>query len=415
MGNNAETAIATATISTIIDLVSNVWQGDVTLPKAMAEQFINDTEMLNKERILVKDNFDGTMTFTRNNIVSVVKEDGHKYEMPDFSNQVKAHIQSALNGGKSCNIMLTGPMGTGKTEFVYEIAKQMGDLRVFQINGSETLTPMDFYGSMVVKVDKTTGQNYTDFEKGILYQAFIEGTEVDANGNQILYNADGTVNTDGTGEPKVIGKPAIFFLDEFAAMLSETFLAIFNRAMQIPRKDGESRSIEITGDNNRIVKSHPAMCMFFAGNTVGTGNNGKYQMSYTAQSNKMDESTLNRMASGYKFGYNLDAERNIAMGLLNDDYEVEKLLKLRDDMRTMYVNEKVERLFSTRTIVQICNTAKTYRKAGFKNWITDAIKSTIFNMLPETDQNAWNETVRAIWNVDFMADERKTKQKYFYL
>ena len=415
MGMTTEmTATATATISTIIDLVSNVWQGDVTLPTAIAEQFIGN-ETLDNERILVKNNFDGTYTFTRNNLTASVPVESHKYEMPEFADKVRCHIKSALNGGKSCNILLTGPMGTGKTEFVYEIAKEMGNLKVFQINGSENLTQMDFYGSMVVKVDNKTGQNYTDFDKGVLYKAFIEGTEVDNDGNQILYNADGSINTDGTGTPKVIGKPAIFFLDEFAAMLPEVFLGIFNRAMEVPRNDGESRSIEIVGDNNRVVKSHPAMCMFFAGNTVGTGNNGRFQMSYTAQSNKMDESTLNRMASGFKFGYNLKAERNIATGLLNDDFEVERLLKLRDDMRIMYVNEKVERLFSTRTLVQICNTAKTYRTAGFANWITEAIKSSIFNQLPENDRNAWNETIRAIWNVDFIAEETNDKASYFYL
>jgi MoxR-like ATPase len=402
-----------ATISGIVELIANVWQGDVTLPKNVAEQFFKDGETLNKERIIIKDNFDGTFTFTRNNIVSTAKENGHIYKMPSFADEVKCLMKSALNDGKSYNFMLTGPMGTGKTEFVYEIAKEQG-LKVFQINGSETLTPMDFQGSMAVKVDEKTGQNYTVFEKGVLYRAFIEGTEVDENGNQILYNADGTVNTDGNGFPKVIGKPAIFFLDEFASILPEVFLGVFNRVMEIQRNSADGRYMEIAGENGKVIKSHPAMCMFFSGNTVGAGNSGKYQMSYTAQSNRMDESTLNRISVTYAFGYNKVAERNIAMGLLNDDFEVEKLLKLRDDMRNLYRNEKVERLFSTRTIVQICNVAVAFRKAGFNDWITRAIKSSIFNQLPENDKNAWNETIRAIWNVDIMGSMQKEKNEYDY-
>ena len=414
MNNNLTATATTATITTIIDLIAKVWQGDVTLPKNTANALI-DVEQLDKEGIIVKDNFDGSMTFTRKNIVANNKVNGHKYEMPSFADEVRGLLKQAIDGKHSCNILLTGAMGTGKTEFVYEMAKEMGFARVYQVNGSEGLTAFDFFGTMAVDVDPITKQNFTRFDKGALYNAFIEGTEVDSNGNQILYNADGTINTDGKGQPKVIGKPAIFFLDEFAAMLPEVFLGVFNRAMEIPRENGASRSIEITGDNGRVVKSHPGMVMFFSGNTVGTGNNGKYQMSYTAQSNRMDESTLNRISSSFKFGYNRKAEYNIALGLLNDDLEVAKLLNLRDKMRSMFKNEQIERVFSTRTLVQICNTAKAYREMGVKDWITKSIKTSVYEMLPENDKHAWNETVRAIWNVDYMQNEMNEKADYDYL
>jgi MoxR-like ATPase len=403
----------TTTITTIVDLITKVWQGDVTLPKDVANSLI-DVEQLDKERIIVKDNFDNTITFTRNNVTNTKQTTGHKYEMPVFADKVRGLLKQALDGKSSSNIMLTGAMGTGKTEFVYEMAKEMG-FKVYQINGSENLTAFDFFGTMAVDVDPITKQNYTRFDKGALYNAFIEGTELDSDGNQILYNEDGTVNTDGTGKPKVVGKPAIFFLDEFAAMLPEVFLGVFNRAMEIPRESGASRTIEISGDNGRVVKSHPSMVMFFSGNTVGTGNNGKYQMSYTAQSNRMDESTLNRITSSYKFGYNRKAEQNIALGLLNDDLEVARLLKLRDNMRNMFKNEQIERVFSTRTLVQICNTAKAYREIGIKNWITESIKTSVYEMLPDNDKHAWNESVRMIWGVDYMQDEIDAKAEYDYL
>lgn len=402
----------TMVINNVGDLVAEVWKNDVTLSKSIVKKFNLDN--LKKERVTYIENDDDTVTFSRNNVNVKIDNKGHKYEMPPFTNNVRCLLKNAQNGGKSCNIMLTGPMGTGKTEFVYEMANEMG-YKVYQINGSENLTPFDFFGTMAVKVDEKTNQNYTYFDKGVLYKAFIEGTEVDSDGNQILYNEDGTVNTDGSGVPKVIGKPAIFFLDEFASVLSEVFLGVFNRAMEIPRENGASRTIEIVGDNGRVVKSHPSMVMFFSGNTVGTGTNGKYQMAYTAQNNKMDESTLNRMTSAFQFGYSLNAEKNIALSALGDDLEVERLLQLRDNLRMMYRNEKIERLFSTRTLVQICNVAKIYRNEKMKDWLLQAIKTTVFNSLPENDKNAWNETIRMIWGVDLMMEENINNKFYFYL
>ena len=274
---------------------------------------------------------------------------------------------------------------------------------MFQVNGSDGLTKDDFYGTLGVEVDKSTGQNYTRFEKGPLYRAFIEGTEVDANGDQVLYDKDGNVSPDG--EPKVIGKPAVFFLDEFAAMLPEVLLGVFNRAMEIPRRDGQSRTMEVAAEGGKVVKSHPGMVMFFAGNTVGSGNGGRYQMGYTAQSNRMDESTLNRITASYRFGYNKRAEKNIATGMLGDEYEVARLLKFKDQMRSLYRNEKVEKLFTTRTLVQICKVAIAYRESNISDYVALAIRDAVLNGLAEQDWPAFNEEVRMIYGIDFQARE----------
>lgn len=298
---------------------------------------------------------------------------------------------NAIDGRRSATILLTGPAGSGKTEFVYEIAKEMDFSKVYQVNGSDGLTAADFLGSMGVEVDERTGQNYTRFKKGPLYNAFIEGTEVDSEGNQVL---------DENGNPKVVGKPAVFFLDEFAAMLPEVFLGVFNRVLEIPRGEGESRSMEVAGDGGRIVKSHPGMVVFLAGNTVGTGNNGKYQMGYTAQSNRMDESTLNRISATYRFGYNREAERRIATGLLQDDYEAERVLSLCRQARDLYRQEKVERLFTTRTLVSLCSTAAAYRDNGINDWAFKAIRDSVMNTLSEQDTPAFNEIVRIVYGVD---------------
>ena len=391
-------------VLTLDELVKKVWKGDVILDKGDATQYISDensNRLMEEGIVVVKDG--GRITFTRHNPV-VRNVVSHKYRMPDFAGQVRNLVRQSIDGDGMVNLILQGAMGTGKTEFVYEIAREFG-LKVFQVNGSEGLNMDDFFGTMAVGIDERTQQNYTYFDKGPLYRAFIEGTKVDRDGNQVL---------DGNGDPIVVGKPAIFFLDEFAAMLPEVFLGVFNRAMEIPRQNGKGRSIEIPRDNGRVVKSHPGMVMFLAGNTVGTGNGGRFQMGYTAQGNKMDESTRNRVTGFYKFGYNKEAEKSIALSMLNDDYEAERLMRFRDNARNMFRNEKVETLFTTRSIVATCEVARNFRKNGERDWMANAICVAVLNGLPETDKVAFNEQVRLIWGVDFMQQE-STSNTYDFI
>ena len=380
---------------TLDELVRKVWKGDVVLDDNDAVKYIDDANgkrLMEEGIVVVRDG--SAITFTRHNPI-VRNVVSHKYRMPDFADQVRGLVRQSIDGDGMVNILLQGAMGTGKTEFVYEIAREFG-LKVFQVNGSEGLTMDDFFGTMAVGIDEKTQQNYTYFDKGPLYRAFIEGTKVDENGDQVL---------DENGDPIVVGRPAVFFLDEFAAMLPEVFLGVFNRAMEIPRQSGRGRSIEVSRDNGRVVKSHPGMVMFLAGNTVGTGNGGRFQMGYTAQGNKMDESTRNRVTGFYKFGYNREAEKSVAVSILNDDYETERLMRFRDHARDMFRNEKVETLFTTRSIVATCEVARNFRRNGESDWMANALCVAVLNGLPETDKPAFNEQIRLIWGVDFMQKE----------
>ena len=380
---------------TLDELVRKVWKGDVVLDDSDAVKYIDDANgkrLMEEGIVVVRDG--SAITFTRHNPI-VRNVVSHKYRMPDFADQVRGLVRQSIDGDGMVNLLLQGAMGTGKTEFVYEIAREFG-LKVFQVNGSEGLTMDDFFGTMAVGIDERTQQNYTYFDKGPLYRAFIEGTKVDENGDQVL---------DENGDPIVVGKPAVFFLDEFAAMLPEVFLGVFNRAMEIPRQSGRGRSIEVSRDNGRVVKSHPGMVMFLAGNTVGTGNGGRFQMGYTAQGNKMDESTRNRVTGFYRFGYNKEAEKSVAVSILNDDYETERLMRFRDHARDMFRNEKVETLFTTRSIVATCEVARNFRRNGESDWMANALCVAVLNGLPETDKPAFNEQIRLIWGVDFMQKE----------
>lgn len=380
---------------TLDELVRKVWKGDVVLDDSDAVKYIDDANgkrLMEEGIVVVRDG--SAITFTRHNPI-VRNVVSHRYRMPDFADQVRGLVRQSIDGDGMVNLLLQGAMGTGKTEFVYEIAREFG-LKVFQVNGSEGLTMDDFFGTMAVGIDERTQQNYTYFDKGPLYRAFIEGTKVDENGDQVL---------DENGDPIVVGKPAVFFLDEFAAMLPEVFLGVFNRAMEIPRQSGRGRSIEVSRDNGRVVKSHPGMVMFLAGNTVGTGNGGRFQMGYTAQGNKMDESTRNRVTGFYRFGYNREAEKSVVVSILNDDYETERLMRFRDHARDMFRNEKVETLFTTRSIVATCEVARNFRRNGESDWMANALCVAVLNGLPETDKPAFNEQIRLIWGVDFMQKE----------
>lgn len=393
-----------------IEIINKVWKdGSAIIDNPSA---LDDIALL-KEGIVKTDLGNGKIAFTRlKKLEQAKKECGHKYQMPEFADDVIGLLRGAAEGKRSRNICLTGAAGTGKTEFVYEVASVAGFAKVFQINGHIDLKPRDFYGKMTVAVDNTTGQNYTTFEKGALYRAFIEGTEVDANGNQVLYDDNGNVTTSNNGKPKVIGKPGLFFLDEFAAVLPEVLLAVMNRAMEIPRNPGDCRSIEVTEDAGRIVKAHPGFAMVLAGNTVGTGNNGINQMGFTAQGNKMDESTLSRITDFVKFGYNKVAERAIAEKYLGDDEDVEKLMQLRDALRKLARQGDCQRVFSTRHLVQICDSAKCLRDSGNKDYMRKALKYAIFNGLDDDDKQGWNETIRMVYGWDFVAEEANASAQY---
>jgi len=401
----AETATETMTFKNIEELVKAVWNGDVTLGENEASKYTSDKVRLKQEGIVaIKNTVKKTVLFTRNPKPVEKSAYSHKYIMPHFADEVRSIVKKSVVDKCMANIMLTGPMGTGKTEFIYELAREFG-VKVFQVNGNDGLTMYDFLGSKSVAVDSKSKQNYTYFEKGPLYRAFIEGTKLDADGNQVL---------DADGEPIVVGKPAFFFLDEFAALLPEVFLGVFNRALEIPREQGKARTMEIAPDEGRVVKSHPGLVMFFSGNTVGAGNSGKFQMGYTAQGNRMDESTRNRINGFFEFGYNKTAERNISLGILNDDEETANLMKFRDDLRNLFRTEKVQTLFTTRSIVSICNLAKTYRESGIKDWMARAVITAFLNGVPEHDKNTVNEAVRNVWAIDQLSINKRNSD-YDYI
>lgn len=404
---------------TVEKIIGQAWNGNATFDKSE----LKDIDLKDNQRRFIQEgiviNYLGNkVMFNRYDKVSSnntkTEYKGHKYVMPSFTDEVLALCKAAMEG-KSYNLLMTGPAGSGKSEFVREIAKLGGFSKVYQVNGRDDMDSGDFFGEKTVVVDKASQQNYITFNKGPLYRAFIEGTELDENGNQILYDDNGNVTTDGSGNPKVIGKPGLFFLDEFAALLPGVFLSVFNRAMEIPRQRGASRVIEISADGGRIVKSHPCFAMFLAGNTTGKGTETESMMGYTAQNNQMDDSTLNRITATYRFGYNLEAEKNIAFDNLKDDYDVDKFMSFRDEIRKQYRNHNVETLLSTRSIVQICELAKILKTSHKNDYMALAIYRSVFSGLRDREMQAWNEVVRMVFGVNIQTSYENANKNMFYV
>lgn len=397
------------------EIVKEAWEKEVSYPKEEVKSLIEDQMAFVRKGIMFREE-DDNVIFGRYNVFKrpLQKEKGHEYIMPDFTDEVMALLRCSVERNvKSANILLEGSAGTGKSEFVHEIAKRAGFAKCIQVNGREDMDSSDFLGDKTVVIDPVSKQNQIVFNKGPLYKAFIEGTELDEDGNQILYNDKGERVYDWTGNPKVVGRPALFFLDEFATVLPSVFLAVFNRAMEIPRNGGESRSIEITADGGRVVKSHPGFAMFLAGNTVGKGTENESQMGYTAQNNQMDDSTLDRITATYHFGYNLEAENKIIISKLKDDMMAEKLKKFRDEIRKQWREGKVETLLSTRAIVGICDLAMMFSKIK-KNYLPLAIYRSVFSGLRDREKAGWNETIRYNFDCNVLNEFQPQKSNIWY-
>lgn len=312
-----------------------------------------------------------------------------KYYFPEFIEEVECILQCGKDWSKnrSVNLMLTGPHGVGKTEFVNEIATRCGFSKVFHVNGREDMCSGDFLGEQTVEIDLKTLQNRITFRKGPLYKAFIEGTQVDENGNQIL---------DKNGNPIVTGKPGIFFLDEFAVLLPGVFLSVFNRVMEIPRNAGESRSLEISMDGGRVIKSHPGFAMILSGNTVGKGTESESTMGYTAQNNIMDDSTLNRITAIYEFYFNLPAEEEIIAIAFQDEKLVKKFFNFVNSSRELFFKNKISTLISTRTIVNVMDVYERLLPLyNHQEALKIALKRSLFAGLREHEIQAWKELSRS--------------------
>lgn len=323
----------------------------------------------------------------------------HDYIMPSFADEIRAFFKCAEDPEKfkACNIRVVGPHGSGKSVFFRKIADEMFG-NYYQVNGYADLDPAVLLGERTIKIDKVTQQSFLAHKKGMLELAMTEGLKKDADGN---------VELDKNGNVQIIGKPALMFIDEYAA-IPETVNIALNRVLEIPDEPGKPRVLEVASDGGRRVLSHPGFCVALSGNTIGKGLASEVEQMYTAQDIQQDSSTLSRITATFQFGYNLKAEKQILMKKLGDDLMVSKFIQFRDAIRKQFQQRNVESLFSTRDIVQIADAVRTYKISGIDNPEARALYRCMFTSLMETEKMAWNETINTCFGVDVVrmfADE----------
>jgi MoxR-like ATPase len=328
-----------------------------------------------------------------------VAQVSHEFIPPPFLDEVVALLGSGRDWEhqKSTNLMFVGPKGSGKTETIEILRERCGFEKVFQVNGFKELSAAEFLGDKTVVIDEASMQSYLSYQQGVIELAMVHGTELDANGHQVLED----------GKVKVTGPPAMLFIDEYAG-LDPSVAFVLNRALQIPRAPGQSRMIELSSDSNRPVLSHPGFCTILAGNVIGRGHASEEEEGYEAQTEAQDISFLDRICATFYFGYNLDAERQVVMSKIADDGLVAKVLQFRDAVRKAYCNRTAETLLSTRGLIALCDNIRVLTEAGFKDAATRAIYRTVYSCLVETEKKAWREAIRLVFGVDVVSEYEKT-------
>jgi MoxR-like ATPase len=293
------------------------------------------------------------------------KRHQHTYVPPKMAKD----IMDALLDDASHVLWFTGPTGTGKTVLAHYLASELG-MELYQINCHPNMGEESFFGEKTIVVDEATGQNKIEFQEGVVTKAMQSG--LDADGNEV-------------------GKPGLLFIDEAGAMPT-TSIAL-NRLLE---SDDPRRTITLEHDGGRVVRSHSKFRIILAANTAGRGATDMAQSLYTAQMDALDGSLMNRVAMMFRFGYDRNVEKHIAMEKVGNDKTVAQILKFRDAIRDNIRAGKLSTPFSTRTIVQISDAYRIFRD------LSKAIYYTTFEQLLPEEKPVYNEIAIAKLGTDIL-------------
>ena len=280
-------------------------------------------------------------------------------------------IMDVLLDDASHVLWFSGPTGTGKTVLAHYLANEL-DMELFQINCHPDMGDESFFGEKTIVVDPDTAQNKIEFQEGIVTKAMQAG--LDADGNEV-------------------GKPGLLFIDE-AGSMPTTSIAL-NRLLE---SDDPRRTITLEHDGGRVVRSHSKFRIILAANTTGRGATDMAQALYTAQMDALDGSLLNRIAMTFRFGYDRNVEKHIAMEKIGNDKVVSKVLKYRDAIRDNIRAGKLSTPFSTRSIVQIADAYRIFMD------LPKAIYYTTFEQLLPEEKPVYNEIAVAQLGKDILKE-----------
>lgn len=301
------------------------------------------------------------------NRVPVVQKAQHTYIPPPIADD----LIKVLTDDASLVSWLSGPTGSGKSTLVKYICGKLGR-KLYQINCRGDMGSEIFFGEKTVVVDKDSKQNMIVFMKGLVEQSMVEG--LDADGNEV-------------------GPAAILFVDEAASMPPHVAIGI-NRLLE---SDDPRRTLVIAEDGGRVVRSHSKYRVILAANTVGRGATSSEDAVYTAQSDALDISLLNRVAATFRMGYHRGIEKQILTEKIGDDKVVALILKYRDAIRGYVKQGKITTPFSTRRLIDIANLYRIFGDVGKATYIA------IFEHLLPEERSVYNETALANFGTDLMS------------
>jgi MoxR-like ATPase len=301
------------------------------------------------------------------NRVPVLRKVQHTYRPPHMLKD----IISVLADEASHPIWFKGPTGSGKTVAAHYIAKALGR-QLFQINCHYGMGPESLVGERSISIDEKTGQNYISYIEGTVVKAMQCG--LDGQGNEV-------------------GTPGLLFIDEAGAMPTQVAIML-NRLLE---SDDPRRTITLEHDGGRVIRSHSGFRLILAANTCGRGANTMAEAFYTAQTDALDISLLNRIAAVFKFGYDKEAEKAILLEKTNDRV-ANQVIRFRDAIRDALRAGRLSTPFSTRHIVKIADLYRIF------NDIPKAIYLATMEQLLPQEMAIFNETIMAQFGKDIVKE-----------
>ena len=277
-------------------------------------------------------------------------------------------------------VWFKGPTGSGKTVAAHYIANALGR-KMFQMNCHYGMSPESFVGERTIVIDEKSGQNCIKYQEGVVVKAMQEG--LDEQGNEV-------------------GKPGLLFIDEAGAMPPQIAI-LLNRLLE---SDDPRRTMTLEHDSGRVIRSHSGFRIILAANTCGRGANSMADALYTAQTDALDISLLNRVAAVFRFGYDKKVEQSIVREKTGDDMVTVKILKFRDAIREAIKAGRLSTPFSTRHLVKISDMYRIFRD------IPKAIYLSVMGQLLPQELVLFNEMIIAMFGVDIVKENVQDSVDY---
>lgn len=290
----------------------------------------------------------------------------HTYVPPAMAKD----LLSLLADEKSHIPFIDGPTQCGKSTLVKYLAAVRGN-KMYRVNCRGDVGSEFFFGEQTIVVDQASKQNMVVFKRGVIEKAMVEG--LDEAGNEV-------------------GPAALLFVDEITACPAH----IAHGLNLLFEGDDARRTLVLAEDGGRVVRSHSGFRIVCAGNTAGRGATGLNAGMYTAQTDALDISLLNRMSGFFRMGYDRGVEKRVLLEKVGDDKVVKTVLSYRDAVRQAIREGKLTSPFSTAHLVHIADLYRVYGNLG------KAIYYVMMEYVLPEERAFYNEQAVLLLGVDIL-------------